>query len=69
MALMSIEDRLEFESDLCACEAEVRAGVTEDYARRKDRHWEIWETYCSKTNLGPFLLNVDDPVPYLEVFA
>ena len=69
MALMSIEDRLEFESDLCACEAEVRAGVTEDYARRKDRHWEIWETYCSKTNLDPFLLNVDDPVPYLEIFA
>ena len=36
MALMSIADRLEFESDLCAVEAEVRAGVNEEYAEKKD---------------------------------
>ena len=38
MAAMSIEDRNEFESDLRIVEAEVRSGVNEDYADRKDRH-------------------------------
>ena len=66
---MSIEDRLEFESDLGIVEAEVRAGVNEDYAKKKDRHWIIWETYCTKTNINPFLLNIEDPVPYLKVFG
>ena len=37
MALMSIEDRLEFESDLGLVEAEVRAGVNEDYAKKSGR--------------------------------
>ena len=41
MALMSIEDRLEFESDLCLVAVEVRAGVTEEYANRKKQHWDI----------------------------
>ena len=69
MAAMSIEDRNEFESDLRIVEAEVRSGVNEDYADRKDRHWIIWETYCAKTKLDPFLLDKEDPVPYLEVFG
>ena len=69
MAAMSIEDRNEFESDLRLVEAEVRSGVNEDYADRKDRHWIVWETYCAKTKLDPFLLDKEDPVPYLEVFG
>ena len=58
MALMSIADGLEFESDLCAVKAEVRAGVTEDYSKRKDSYLKIWESYCHKTRVDPFLLNV-----------
>ena len=69
MMLMSIADRLEFESDLCAVKAEVRTGVNEDYTRTKDRHWIIWETYCTKTNIDSFLLNIKDPIPYLKVFG
>ena len=66
MALMSIADRLEFKSDLCLVEAEVRVGVNEDYIKKKDRHWIIWETYCTKATIDPFLLNVEDPLPYLD---
>ena len=68
MTLMSIADRLEFKSDLCAVEAEVRAKVTEDYSKRKDSHWKIWESYCHKTRVYPFLLEVENPVPILEIF-
>ena len=69
MALMSIEDQLEFESNLCIVKAKVRAGVNEEYADRKDWHWDIWETYYAKTHLDPFLLNIKDPIPYLEIFG
>ena len=66
---MSIKDRLEFESDLGIVEAEVRAGVNEDYAKKKDRHWIIWETFCTKTNIDPFLIDVEDPLPYLKIYG
>ena len=49
--------------------AEVPSGVNEDYANRKDRHWLIWETYCAKTRLDLFLLDIKDPVPYLKIFG
>ena len=66
---MSIEDRNEFESDLRIVEAEVQAGINEDYADRKDCHWIIWETYCAKTHLNPFLLDIKGLVSYLEIFG
>ena len=66
---MSIEDQNEFKSDLRIVEAEVQTGVNEDYANQKDCHWIIWETYCAKTHLCPFLLNIKDPVPYLKIFG
>ena len=69
MALMSIADRLEFESDLGLVKAEVRAGVNEDYAKKKDRHWIIWEIYCTKTYIDPFLLNIEDPVTHIEIYG
>ena len=69
MAAMSIDDRNEFESDLRVVKAEVRSRVNEDYADPKDRHWIVWETYCAKTKIDPFLLDKEDPVPYLKVFG
>ena len=39
MALMSIEDQLEFKSDLRVVKVEARVGVNEEYADQKDRHW------------------------------
>ena len=69
MALISIEDRLEFESDLCLVTAEVKGGVPKEYANRKYQHWDIRETYYTKTHLNPFLLNISNPVPYLEILT
>ena len=68
MALMSIVDQHEFESDLSTVMTEVRVGVAEDYAKRKGRHWEILDTYCHKNRVDPFLLDVQDSVPSLKFF-
>ena len=60
---------LEFESNLGLVKAEVRAGINEDYAKKKDRPWIIWETFCAKTNIDPFLIDIEDPLPYLKIFG
>ena len=65
---MYLEDRVEFESDLRVVEAEVRAGVTEKYSKTKDSHWRIWETYCQKIRIDPFLIDIEDHIPILAVF-
>ena len=66
---MYIEGQFEFEFDLRVVKADDRAGVNEKYTDQKDRRWIIWETYYSKTHLNSFLLNVNDPFPYLEIFG
>ena len=68
MAFMSIVDRLKFESDLCAIKAKVWARVTENYFKRKDSHWKIWESYCHKTHVDSFHLNVENPNSILEIY-
>ena len=65
---MCLEDRVEFESDLRVIEAEVQAGITENYSKRKDSHGKVWETYCHKIHVNPFLLDVKDHVPILKIF-
>ena len=66
---MSLENRNEFESDLCIVQEEVRSGVTEKYAKAKEAHWEIWLTYCEKSHVDPFLISVANRVEILQVFA
>ena len=66
---MSIEDRLEFKSDLCAVKAEVRAGVNEEHAQKRIVIGLFGKITGPKTNLDPFLINIKDPIPYLEIFG
>lgn len=69
MATMSTATRDEFKSDLRLIQEEVRSGVTQDYTKRKDRHWEIWLEYCDSCSIDPFLSSHSDPVPILQIFA
>ena len=39
------------------------------YASRKNSHWALWCTFCAGHRIDPFLRNLSDPIPYLQVFA
>ena len=69
MALMPAEARTEFESYLVVVQEAVKSGVTKSYSNRKDSHWGLWESYCEKKHLDPFLRSTEDPIPFLQVFA
>lgn len=68
MATLSAADRLEFETDLRAVATNVRQGVTRRRAQAQDSHWDVWTAFCERYELDPFLLDKDDPVPYLQLF-
>ena len=59
----------EFRTDLGLATDAVRLAIDPNYAKRKDAHWIIWIQFCTKCNLDPFLANIQDPIPYLQVFA
>jgi len=59
----------EFRADLGAATEAVRLAIDPNYAKRKDAHWVIWLQFCTKCNLDPFLSNIEDPIPFLQVFA
>ena len=58
----------EFESHLGVVEAAISNAVTAAYAARKISHWAFWCTFCDGHHIDPFLQNLSDPVPYLQVF-
>ena len=69
MASMSLATRDAFRADLCTVEASVRAGVDPEYQNTKDGHWILWTKYCDSTGIDPYLTDIQDPVPYIQVFA
>ena len=69
MAQMPTLDANVFLADLGLAQEAVTAGVTPAYAARKDAHWVIWLQFCTRFKLDPFLSNIEDPVPFLTVFA
>ena len=69
MALMSSTDRDAFSVDLGLVQKAVRAGVDPAYTRKKDKHWDIWVEFCSVVKIDPQFKGVEDPIPYLQVFA
>lgn len=69
MAQMQSVDANDFLADLGLAQEAVRKGVSPDYAQRKDAHWVIWLQFCAQLKLDPFLTNIQDPIPILQVFA
>lgn len=69
MAHLLPEERDELESDLGLVQEAIRSGVTPAYANKKDAHWDLWIEFCAGLKLDPFLRQMADPVPLLQVFA
>ena len=59
----------EYRALLCTFQQSVKDGVGEKYARRKDAHWEIWNSHCAEFGIDPFLKCYNDPIPHLATFA
>ena len=59
----------EFCADLCISQDAVVKGVLPKMDKTKDTHWIIWNEYCAKLGVNPFLCNFNDKVPLLQVFA
>lgn len=70
MAALPSESNDPFFRDLCAVTEEVRQGVVPSTAKAAQAHWTIWENFCDDIGLDdPTLQSVDDPIPFLQVFA
>ena len=59
----------EFESDLGVVEKAMCNAVTPAYTSRKTAHWVLWCNFCAGHQINPFLQNLSNLVPYLQVFA
>jgi hypothetical protein len=58
-----------FRNDLRLAQADVQAGVVPSRAHAADAQWDIWVAFCDKLRMDPTLQIVEDPVPFLQVFA
>ena len=47
----------------------MQQGLTAAHAKQKDCHWEIWHECCLSCAIDPFLRNVNNPKPFLQVFG
>jgi hypothetical protein len=48
---------------------QIAAGVVPSRERAAENHWSRWETFCEQHSLDPFLFELEDPVPMLQIFA
>ena len=59
----------EFRADLFLVQEVIRSSVTAKRVDAQDKHWERWDEFCHKEGIDPFMRNIADPVPYLQVFG
>ena len=69
MATLPSAERDTFLRDLCLAQQDVAAGVVPSSAGAAAGHWDLWVTFCTSLDLDPTLCTVQDPVPFLQVFA
>lgn len=69
MATLSPQKANELGADLGLIQEAVRSGVTSKRANAADNHWERWASFCLENNFDPYLRDVEDPVPLLQVFG
>jgi hypothetical protein len=58
-----------FRNDPGLAQEDVQAGVFPSRACAADAHWDIWVASCADMRMDPTLQIVEDPVPFLQVFA
>ena len=69
MAPLDADTTDTFRNDLRLAQADVQAGVVPSCARAADAQWDIWVAFCEELQMDPTLQIVEDPVPFLQVFA
>lgn len=58
-----------FRRHLRAVQAEVKAGVVPSRASAAESHWQLWQRFCLRHSLDYTLEGINDPVPFLQIFA
>jgi hypothetical protein len=56
-------------ADFSTVQEAIRAGVVPGRAAAADHHWQRWVDYCQSIHSDPWLYEIDDPVPILQVFG
>ena len=59
----------EFHADIGLVWEATRAGVVPSHARAADRHCTLWTTFCSSIKVDPWLYEIADPIPLLQIFG
>ena len=44
-------------------------GVAAKFQRTTDTTWDLWANFCQELWCDPYLANIQDPIPLLQVFA
>ena len=59
----------EFRADFGTVQDAVRAGIAPGCAAAADKHWERWMAFCASIPIDPWMFEVYDPVPLLQIFG
>jgi len=55
--------------ELSAIKAVAVRGISAGRSGSNDTTWSTWESICYNLAFNPFLANIPDPVPLLQIFA
>lgn len=69
MASLPPSTRDAFSADLLLASETCRTSVGSKRARGQDNTWDIWLGFCAEHEVDAFLEDVEDAIPYLQVFA
>jgi hypothetical protein len=56
-------------SDLGLVQEAIKSGVVSKRAAAADAHWGRWVAFCKSLDLDPWLHEIQDPVPIIQVFG
>lgn len=59
----------DFLRDLQAAQRDVQRGVVPSSTAAAAAHWSLWTSFCDSLSVSPALSDVEDPIPFLQVFA
>jgi len=61
--------RCEIERDLCLIKQTATTATTATRTGASDTSWHIWCTFCQDLHMDPYLNQLDDPIPLIQIFV
>jgi hypothetical protein len=55
--------------DLRFVKENIRLGITAKCSKSADAYWALWEAFCHKHNIDPFVQHCDDSMSIIQVFT